>query len=116
MRRAATAQAGKRIGLGRLLDDRAVKFEQQRAVPDRGLARPRRQRTEQQAKEQQHRDQNETVLDPDENLPRAPYEFHLAAPYLAEIPPLARARRPSSKCVLHDQHAYFCRPIPMATG
>ena len=69
-------QRRERARLGRLLDDRAVEVEQQRAVADRLAAAPAVERGEQQPEEQQHRAEHQRVLDADQQLPRAPNQFH----------------------------------------
>ena len=71
------AQRRERIARGRLLDDRAAEIEPQRALARAVLIGARRQRRVERAEEDQHQDEDEPVLDPDQQPPRLADEPHL---------------------------------------
>jgi hypothetical protein len=56
--------------------DNAGEIEQQSAVLDAGRIGPGRKCCEQHAKEQEHRDKDQTVLDADQQLPGSAHQFH----------------------------------------
>ena len=66
------------LDLGRLFDQRAVEVERKHAVLDR--RRPGRKRAVQRSEEQQHEDEDQRVLDPDQQLPDCANEFHVKVP------------------------------------
>src|SRR3546814_725458 len=80
-----SARDGEGIDLGGLLDDRAVEIEQQRAVADRRRCRSRRKRRPQHTEEQEHRDQDQRVLDPDQQFPGASNQLHRVDPSCCHI-------------------------------
>ncbi len=63
-------------GLGRLLDDRPVELEQKRAAIAGAERRARRHRRVEQGEEEQHEQEDEPVLDPDQQLPDLAREPH----------------------------------------
>ena len=114
-RRAAARQRGEGGRLFGLFDDRAVEIEDERAVLDRLHPGARVQRSEQQAEEQQHRDQDQPVLDRHQQLPCASNQFHARL----------LCRHGLARRVLYEQYAFYdkgrgtprCRgPVPGGKG
>ncbi len=65
------------IGIRWLLDQRAREIEHKRAAAGNDIVGRDRQCREQQSEEQQHHDQDQQILDPDQQSPEPPKQRHL---------------------------------------